>query len=358
MPAIAGADANSVWQPVGLMPDGSVVTRVLHADPQNPGNRRFTSLIETPTGFEILRDRSGGDSRETIAKVVDSSGRIHGFVVNPQIEMTDNIVIWAGNAPAQRQTEAWNIDVSFLFEGAAPGGYLVGYEYDGLTSRPPAIFRNDQRLTWDAQGAATPGFGYAVNSLGEATGYSWLSGFGAYVWSPTHSREYRLPEIPTGFYGMGFDIGGINDAGWVVVSVSYQSESASLWGTLLMRPDGAVLVNGLGASPSLDAPRPTIDNLGTILAHDAMGTLLFRDEVLYRTTDLSLPGFTGQLLSIDRLELDGRCIGQAIVNGERVAVVLTPVPTPGGAVLSLIAFGAVGRRRRRDFHVLPKLSTL
>jgi hypothetical protein len=64
-------------------------------------------------------------------------------------------------------------------------------------------------------------------------------------------------------------------------------------------------------------------------------------------TDLAHPSFAGTLVSLDRLEPDGRVIGQAILDGQRVAVVLTPVPGPGGTVLGAIGLLIAARRARR-----------
>jgi hypothetical protein len=92
---------------------------------------------------------------------------------------------------------------------------------------------------------------------------------------------------------------------------------------------------------------PQLDNLGTLLSADDTSPYLWRDGQLVRMTDLAHPSFAGTLVSLDRLEPDGRVIGQAILDGQRVAVVLTPVPGPGGTVLGAIGLLIAARRARR-----------
>jgi hypothetical protein len=350
VPALSATPNEEEWQPVGIKPDGSLVMRVIHADENMPGRLRFSSLVETPQGFQLLQDRSGGTSLETIAKAVDSSGRIHGFLAEPNAPSADKVVLWDAPGPARRQTDVFNTSVPVLIDAAASDGYMVGNAYDELNPfNPPTLIRNNEVLSWDATGAGIDGWSRAINSRGEVVGstFSIQATEPTFLWSQIASREIDFPEHFDDYFGMGIGISGINDNGWIVGNVTFHNAQGSVAGTLLWRDGQREYIAPL--VPLTDSFREaTIDNLGTVLSADNMGTFLYRDGNIFRTSDLDLTGFTGHLIAVDRLELDGRVIGQALVEGVRVPVVLTPIPGPAPLALLLAGCFAVQLRRRRS----------
>lgn len=350
LPSLSPTPDQDQWQPVGLKPDGSIVMRVIHADQADPRGVRFSSLVETPQGFQLLRDRMGGTSLETIAKAVDSDGRIHGFIAEPNAPGADKVVLWDAPGPARRQIDVLHTSRPVLIDAATSNGFMVGSVYDELDPfNSPTLFREGQSLTWDAAGTGVDGWVSAINSHGDAVGYGFsiLTAEPTYLWSQSASREIDAPEHFDDYYAMGIGVSGINDNGWIVGNVTFTNPQGSVTGTLLWRNGQREYISPLMPLASATYRDATIDNLGTILSADTLGTFLYRDGSTYRPDQLDLSGFGGQLLTVDRLELDGRIIGQALVEGVRVPVVLTPVPGP--TTLSLLAGASLlaGSRRRR-----------
>ncbi|MFN5944538.1 MAG: hypothetical protein ACK5ZG_01325 [Phycisphaerae bacterium] len=186
---------------------------------------------------------------------------------------------------------------------------------------------------------------YSVNAAGDVAGLRSLNADPvAYVWSATGNRTLAYPDIDPQWFLRIYTGVEINDLGWVTAMRSLTDQVTYNSFTYLWRGEERIELPGGGA----DFLTPQLDNLGTLLSADDTSPYLWRDGELVHMNDLAISSFAGTLVSLDRLEPDGRVIGQALVDGIRVPVVLTPIPAPGSVAIAFAGVTIVATRRRRN----------
>jgi hypothetical protein len=339
LPQFAQSSQLDRWWPRGVLPDGSVVMNVSWEIDFEGGTTRRAAVVVGPGGTTVING-ADGSALDAFVMGVEPSGRVQ-FINTDGSSPEERFLTWQ-NGVTSSQATTLGITPFAIFD-VSPAGHLLGMYYDGLDRPNEVIFNGTRR---ELPRVSSTSFGdtvTAVNSFGSVSGIALGStGFVGVVWDDSGTRLLDFPVLEGPNASGGYSIGGINDLGWVVGSIGMSDGVNTLFATILWRGNERLLLPyaTLGNVPA-------VDNLGTVLSTDDTGAYLWRDGGIYRLDDLNLSGFTGTLLSIDRLELDGRAIGQAIVDGVRVPVVLTPIPTPGGLVLAVVGLGLAGLRSRR-----------
>jgi hypothetical protein len=340
LPRYGPANSSHEWVPRGILPDGTLVVNTFWSTSDPEDDRAAVALVTSTTSTALV-DSLGNRVTHASVMAVESTGRLH--MVGRTNTIDDTYLVWHNGTLSSQQD---GLGVShFWVEAASSQGHILGYNNDGLVRRWTVIRNGIQSempqigfSRWFDGGAAVNGQGHvAGSSLNDSTAI-------AFVWDGSSVRLLASPpEFSQPSTTSVFGPTAINDVGLVAGVFGISGPAGSSQYSLLWNGDQLVTL------PLRSDWRafPQLDNLGTLLSADDTSPYLWRDGQLVRMTDLALPSFAGTLVSLDRLEPDGRVIGQAILDGQRVAVVLTPVPGPGGTVLGAIGLLIAARRARR-----------
>ena len=273
----------------------------------------------------------------THVQTIGADGAMYGSRVN-DFGVTN--VRWDSAGVPQRQSDIWNNPVLTVIDASA-NGRLLAYA-DSWAGESVVI--SDGALTI-LEGTAYTGNGWgmasAMNRLGDAAGLQYRNGLlTAFVWSDAGNRTLSLPALPGQLVSQGLGNVDINDLGWVVLSQSITTTEGVSNGILLWRND---------AYESILSDEPlgnvTIDNLGSILYTNNNQQLLWRNGTSYSLDELELANFNGSLTTIDSLLIDGRAVASVFIDGVRVPVLLTPIPSPATGAIFILSL-AFARRRR------------
>jgi hypothetical protein len=340
LPRYGPANSPHEWFPRGILPDGTLVVNTFW-QPSVPDTENSAIALISPASATRLAGSDGTPLLWARASAVEAGGVIH--VQGRLPNSSESSHTWRDGEFGTQQA-ALGISQHDVIDVSAAGHVLA-------TNFLEYPFRSQVRL----QGLSTqvpfmgdsPFFNWprAINNTGTVVGgFTLGSEFFGYT---ANGSTVTVLDFPVAFdspwvFG-SFGMSDINDAGWAAGLFAFSNQTASLAQTVLWRESERILLPARALTPF----EPQLDNLGTLLSADDTSPYLWRDGQLVRMTDLALPSFAGTLVSLDRLEPDGRVIGQAILDGQRVAVVLTPVPGPGGTVLGAIGLLIAARRARR-----------
>ncbi len=340
LPRYGPANSPHEWFPRGILPDGTLVVNTFW-QPSVPDTENSAIALISPVSATRLAGSDGTPLLWARASAVQSGGVIH--VQGRLPNSSDSSHTWRDGEFGTQQA-ALGISQHDVIDVSAAGHVLATnfFEYP---------FRSQVRFqevsTQVPFMGDSPFFNWprAINNTGTVVGgFTLGSEFFGYT---ANGSTVTVLDFPVAFdnpwvFG-SFGMSDINDAGWAAGLFAFSNQTASLAQTVLWRESERILLPARALTPF----EPQLDNLGTLLSADDTSPYLWRDGQLVRMTDLALPSFAGTLVSLDRLEPDGRVIGQAIVDGQRVPVVLTPVPGPGGTVLGAIGLLIAARRARR-----------
>lgn len=339
LPLFAGTDVQYKWRPRGLLPDNSIVANVEFFRPEAPGLIDGAAFVLGPQSASAITSPTGSTLRSLWTTAVETSGRVH--LTSEDRNGSLQFYIWQGGVTSEQGNAL--LAPSFQVYDASTAGHLLGRSI-GAPFGSEVIFNGTRRSITTGTDPFTHESAFSVNALGDVAGLrSFNTDLVAYVWSPSGNRTLSYPAIDPQWFLRIYTGVEINDLGWVTAMRSLTDQVTYNSFTYLWRGDERIELPGGGT----DFLTPQLDNLGTLLSADDTSPYLWRDGELVRMTDLAISGFTGTLLSLDRLEPDGRVIGQALVDGQRVPVVLTPVPGPGSTALVSIGLLLAARRERR-----------
>lgn len=203
---------------------------------------------------------------------------------------------------------------------------------------------------------ATKGSAFHVNNSGTFAGYGVRPDERAYParWSETGVGEWlAVPSEPAGAQDfVGTQLTGMNQRGDVIGwTTSYGfTGTGQLWRA---GRDGEFVEIGDfdPQNPGLVVPSGINDSAWIVGLRDvpgaARGAFLWIEGAMFNVADLLEPGSGLTLLSADEINNEGVIVGTALMNDRIVPVLLTPVPSPGGAAGLFIAGVLVAARRRR-----------
>lgn len=340
LPLFAGTDVQYKWRPRGLLPDNSIVANVEFFRPETPGLIDGAAFVLRPQSASAITSPTGTALRNLRTTAIETSGRVH--LTSEDADGSLQFYTWQDGLTSA-QGDSLPVS-SFQVYDASTAGHLLGRTI-GAPFGSEVIFNGTRRSITTGTDPFTHESAFSVNALGDVAGLrSFNTDLVAYVWSPSGNRTLSYPAIDPQWFLRIYTGVEINDLGWVTAMRSLTDQVTYNSFTYLWRGDERIELPGGGT----DFLTPQLDNLGTLLSADDTSQYLWRDGTLTRTSDLNLSGFTGTLLSLDRLEPDGRAIGQALVDGVRVPVVLTPIPTPASVALFLVGVTVSATRRRRS----------
>ncbi len=180
--------------------------------------------------------------------------------------------------------------------------------------------------------------GLAVTD-GSARPARWVDGVGELL---------PVPAAPAGESWFAFSVNDMNERGDIIGSSFVIGAAAQgyVW------RDGEV-VDIADFEPGLITLPSGINDAGWVVGmqHDmteGRTAFLWIDGVMHDLSALLAPEFAGlELLTANSINNSGVIVATAWIDGGRFPVLLTPVPSPGGAAALVVALGAVLARRRR-----------
>ncbi len=340
LPQFAGTDVQYKWRPRGLLPDNSIAANVEFFRPQTPGLIEGAAFVLGAQSASAITSPTGTALRNLRTTAIETSGRVH--LTSEDANGDLQFYIWQdGVTSAQGNSLPVS---SFQVYDASTAGHLLGRNV-GAPFASEVIFNGTRRSVTSGTDPFVSESTYSVNAAGDVAGLRSLNADPvAYVWSATGNRTLAYPDIDPQWFLRIYTGVEINDLGWVTAMRSLTDQVTYNSFTYLWRGEERIELPGGGA----DFLTPQLDNLGTLLSADDTSPYLWRDGELVHMNDLAISSFAGTLVSLDRLEPDGRVIGQALVDGIRVPVVLTPIPAPGSVALAFAGVTIAATRRRRN----------
>lgn len=201
-----------------------------------------------------------------------------------------------------------------------------------------------------------------INGSGQFTGYSFLTGDAtSHAILGTSKGLVDIGTLPGSGPQAGSGGVGINDAGEIVGysdSAIYVGQYPTTHAFAYTAAGGMV---DLGVFESSDySAAQSVNNAGQIVGinyhHDGNGNstnraFLYDSGTLYRLSDLVSNLGGGVLIGAFGINDSGQIVGDAIINGQNHAVILTPsiavVPEPGVWLLNIAGFSMIGLTARR-----------
>lgn len=332
-PHIPGVDVNATWwQTVGATAAGEVVMNVQWSQGTALQSRAVrTSAISAAV---LPGERDGN----TVARALRDDGYVFGLDLSSS-------QFWPRQETAWRDGQRVLTDTLTGVVGLEVWGG-AGDRLFGTVSSDAVVLQNGT-VTPVRSSFSTGGSGpylTAISANGYVAGVDFVAGDSrASVWENGVQRLLPMPADFAGSFLQDVFSGAINSNGVAVGTLAYSTNAGLAGGTFLWHAAGFTMISDVYHGNQ----RATISDAGHVVTRDLDGTLLWIDGVTYRPHDLATPGFAGTITSIDRIELDGRIIGQAIVDGERVPVIMTTIPAPGVLAMAIASAWCSSRRRRR-----------
>jgi hypothetical protein len=332
-PDIAGIDVNAAaWQYVGVTAAGDVVMNVQWSVNMAWNSRAVRTNTNTAT---ILRGERDGI---TVARALRDDGYVFGLDLSSSLD-------WPRQETAWRDGQRLPTDAVTGVQGFEVWGG-AGTRLFGVQSSDASVLQSGV-LTPVTSSFSIGGSGpyiTAMNARGDFAGVDFVDNDSRLaVWQNGIQRLLPMPDNYAGTFLQDVSIGAINNNGIAVGTVAYSLNGVATGGTMLWHGAGYTMIGDVyhGNQPA------TLSDTGSVVTRDLLGSLLWIDGVTYRPSDVATPGFAGTLTSIDRIELDGRVLGQATINGERVPVLMTLIPSPASSVMVFASAAWFMPRTRR-----------